>query len=193
MRDRLSMLIAVLLLAVVAAASYWYSREMRRPTERVPPAPGTPDFIVDRVVLTQFDEAGRAAYKLFAERLSYFNENDDIELARPRLVSLRPDDPQVQASSARARITNAGERVLMEGDVLLQRAAAAGRPALFIRTERMTALPDSERFSADVPVRIEQGGDQLSGAAMDYDNLTRVLTVTGELRARLAPASRRQP
>ncbi len=193
MRDRLSVLIAAVLLAVVAAASFWYSREMRRPTERVPPTPGAPDFIVDRVVLTQFDERGQAAYKLFAERLSYFNENDDIELLRPRLVSLRPDEPQVQAASARARITNAGEQVLMEGDVLVQRAAAAGRPALFIRTEKMTAFPDTERFTADVPVRIEQGADRLSGAAMDYDNLKRVLTVSGELRASLAPASRRQP
>jgi lipopolysaccharide export system protein LptC len=189
-RDRLSVLIAALLLAVVAAASYWYSREMRRPTTRVPPTPGAPDFIVDRVVLTQFDEAGQARYRLFAERLSFFDENDDVELANPRLVSLLPDQPQVQAVSRRARIANGGERVLMQGDVLLQRAASTERPALFIRTERMTAVPDLERFSADVPVKIEQGTTTLSGAAMDYDNLKRVLTVVGDLRAEMAPAPR---
>jgi lipopolysaccharide export system protein LptC len=190
MRDRLSMLIAAILLAVVTVTSYWYSREMRRPTSRTPPTPGTPDFIVDRVVLTQFDDRGQARYKLFAEELSYFNENDDIELARPRLVSLLPDQPQLQASSARARVTNGGAQVLMQGDVLLQRAAAANRPALTIRTERMTAIPDEERFSSDVPVLIEQGGTRLAGAAMDYDNLARVLTVGGGLRGELAPVRR---
>lgn len=190
MRDRLSVLIAALLLAVVAAASYWYSREIRRPTLRTPPTPGTPAFIVDRVVLTQFDASGRGRYKLFAERLSYFDENDDIELAGPRLVSLRPDEPQVQATSTRARVTNAGEQVLMQGDVVVQRAAGAGRPRLEIRTARMTIVPDLEHFSSDVPVLIEQGDMRLSGAAMDYDNLKRVLQVDGELRGEMAPARR---
>lgn len=190
MRDRLSMLVAAVLLAAVTVTSYWYSREMRRPTLRTPPAPGTPDFIVDRVVLTQFDESGRARYKLFAEQLSYFDENDDIDLTRPRLVSLLPDQPQVQASSDSARVTNAGASVLMKGDVLLQRAAAGERPALTIRTERMTAIPDEERFSSEVPVTIEQGGTRLAGEAMEYDNLSRVLTVSGGLRGELAPARR---
>jgi lipopolysaccharide export system protein LptC len=190
MRDRLSMLIATVLLAVVTVTSYWYSREMRRPTVRTTATPGTPDFIVDRVVLTQFDDRGQARYKLFAEELSYFNENDDIDLTAPRLVSLLPDQPQLQATSARARVTNAGARVLMQGDVLLKRAAADNRPALTIRTERMTAVPDEERFSSDVPVLIEQGGTRLDGAAMDYDNLARVLTVSGGLRGEMAPARR---
>jgi lipopolysaccharide export system protein LptC len=184
------MLVAAILLAVVTVTSYWYSREMRRPTVRTPPAPGTPDFIVDRVVLTQFDDSGQARYKLFAEELSYFNENDDIDLAKPRLVSLLPDQPQLQASSARARVVNAGAQVLMQGEVLLQRAAADGRPALTVRTERMTAIPDEERFSSDVPVLIEQGTTRLAGAAMDYDNLTRVLTVSGGLRGEMAPVRR---
>ena len=191
MRDRLSVLVAALLLAVVTVASYWYSREMRRPTERFPPTPGAPDFIVDRVVLTQFDEHGQARYRLFADRLSYFNENDDLELARPRLVSLLPDQPPMQATSERARVTNAGERVLMQGEVLLQRAADGSRPALTIRTERMTAIPELERFSTDVPVRIDYGDSWLTGAAMEYDNLTRVLNISGDLRGELAPALRR--
>lgn len=190
MRDRLTMVIAAVLLAVVTVTSYWYSREMRRPIVRTPPAPGSPDFIVDHVVLTQFDDSGQARYKLFAEELSYFNENDDIDLTRPRLVSLLPDQPQVQASSDRARVVNAGARVLMDGDVLLQRAAAGKRPGLTIRTEQMTAIPDEERFSSQVPVTIEQGGMRLAGEAMEYDNLTRVLTVSGGLRGEMAPAGR---
>ena len=190
MRDRLSMLIAVLLLAVVTVTSYWYSREMRRPTIRTPATPGTPDFIVDRVVLTQFDDHGQARYKLFAEQLSYFNENDDIDLTRHRLVSLQPDQPQVQATSRQARVTHAGERVLMQGEVLLQRAATTDRPALAIRTERLTAVPDVEQFASDLPVLIEQGDMRLAGAAMDYDNLKRVLTVDGDLRGEMAPTRR---
>jgi lipopolysaccharide export system protein LptC len=187
MLDRLTMLIAALLLAAVTVASYWYSREMRRPTASSPLTPGAPDFIVERVALTQFDDSGQANYRLLAERLSYFNENDDIELARPRLVSLRPDEPQLQVTSARARVTNAGERILMQGDVLVRRAPGAGRPALSISTEQMAIIPDLEQFSSDVPVSIVHGDDRLTGKAMAYDNLQRVLTVSGALRGEMAP------
>jgi LPS export ABC transporter protein LptC len=190
MRDRLTMLIAALLLAVVTATSYWYSREMRRPTARAPAVPGAPNFVVDSVVLTQFDESGQASYKLLAERLSYFNENDDIELAAPRLVSLRPGEPQVRASSRRARVTNAGEKVLMDGDVQLHREAAAGKPDLTIRAERMTVIPDVELFSSDVPILIEQGDSRLAGDSMVYDNLKRLLSISGGLRGEFSPARR---
>jgi len=190
MRDRLSMLIAAVLLAVVTVTSYWYSREMRRAVVRTPPTPGAPDFIVDRVVLTQFDDSGQARYRLFAERMSHFTENDDIELTKPRLVSLQPEQPQVQASSQRARVTSSGERVLLDGDVLLRRAASNSEPSLTIRTAAMTALPDEERFIADVPVQIERGDTRLAGAAMQYDNLKRVLSVSGGLRGEMAPAPR---
>ena len=190
MRDRLSMLVAAVLLLIVTVTSYWYSREMRRPVQRSAPSPGAPDFIVDRVVLTQFDETGRAEYKLFAERLTHFTENEDIELGQPRLVSLQPDQPQVQASSQRARVINAGEKVLMQGDVLIQRAARGDDPKMTIRSEQITAVPDQERFVSDVPVQIERGTSRLSGQAMEYDNLKRVLTVTGGLRGELAPAER---
>lgn len=190
MLDRLTMLIAALLLAAVTVTSYWYSREMRRPVVRTPPTPGAADFIVERVALTQFDDHGQANYKLLAEELSYFNENDDVELAQPLLVSLRPGEPQLKASSKRARVINAGEKVLMEGDVLLVREGRNGEAPLTVRTERMHVIPDLERFSTDVPVLIEQGASRLAGDTMEYDNLTRVLGIAGRLRGELAPAKR---
>ena len=190
MLDRLTMLIAALLLAAVTVTSYWYSREMRRPVVRTPPTPGAPDFIVERVSLTQFGDQGQANYRLIAEELSYFNENDDVELARPLLVSLRPGEPQLKVSSKRARVMRAGETVLLDGDVLLLREGRPGEPPLSMRTERMTVIPDLERFSTDVPVLIEQGASRLTGDTMEYDNLTRVLGIVGRLRGELAPARR---
>lgn len=188
MRDRLSMVIAIVLLTIVTATSYWYSREMRLPTKRTAPTPGTPDFVVDHVVMTQFDDSGQARYKLFSERLTHFTENDDIELVKPRLVSLRPNRPQVQAVSNRARISNAGEQVLMEGDVVITRAASGEQPPLTIRSASMLAFPDEDRFRSDAPVEIERGDTRLSGAAMQYENTSRVLTVNGDVKGEIAPA-----
>ena len=60
------MLVAVVLLAVVAATSYWYARSIRKVEREIPAPAGTPDFFVEQVVFTQFDAQGRAENRLFA-------------------------------------------------------------------------------------------------------------------------------
>jgi lipopolysaccharide export system protein LptC len=186
MRDRIAPLAAILLLIIVVGTSYWYSRMMRIPRAAPLPAPGTPDVVVDRVVITQFDVHGIARNKLFAERLTHFQENDNIELASPRLVSLRPDQPQVDARAQRARIENAGERVHMMGSVLLTRAAAPGEPALRISTEYLLAQPDLDRFSTDRAVEMERGASTINAQAMVYDNIARTIDFQGDVRGSFA-------
>ena len=132
MRDKIAPLFAIILLTIVVGTSYWYARMMRIPRAAPTPAPGTPDVVVERVVITQFDAHGIARNKLFAEKLTHFQETDNIELASPRLVSLRPDQPQVDARSQRARVENAGEKVHMMGSVLLTRAGAGNEPARYV-------------------------------------------------------------
>lgn len=183
MRDRLAPLAAIVLLTIVVATSYWYSRAMRKPGSAPPPAPGTPDFVVERVVITQFDAQGAARHRLFAERLTHYLENDDVELAGPRLVSLRPDQPQLEAHALRARVENAGERVHLIGSVLLTRAAAPEQPPLRLATEYLLALPDLDRYSTDRPVQAMHGASTIAAQSMLFDNIARTLQFAGDVRA----------
>jgi LPS export ABC transporter protein LptC len=186
MRERLAPLAAIFLLTIVVATSYWYSRAMRRPQVAPVPTPGTPDFIVDGVVITQFDARGAALHKLFAERLTHYLENDNVALAGPRLVSLRPDQPQVDARALQARVENAGERVHLIGAVQLTRAAAAGEPALRLSTEYLLALPDLDRYSTDRPVEMVRGASTIRARSMVYDNIARTVEFEGDVRAAFA-------
>ncbi|HTT13780.1 MAG TPA: LPS export ABC transporter periplasmic protein LptC [Burkholderiaceae bacterium] len=188
MRERIAPLLAIILLTVVVGTSYWYSRMMRIPRAAPPPTPGTPDVVVEHVVITQFDVHGAARNKLFAERLTHYEEGDDIELASPRLVSLRPDQPQLDARALRARIENAGERVHMMGSVLLTRAAADGEPAMRLSTEYLLALPDRDRFSTDRPVEMERGQSTIDAQSMVYDNIARTIDFQGDVRATFVSA-----
>lgn len=182
MRDRIAPLLAIVLLTIVVGTSYWYSRMMRVPRAAPRPAPGTPDVVVEHVVITQFDVHGVARNKLFAERLTHYPANDNIELASPRLVSLRPDQPQLDARAQRARVENAGERIQMMGSVLVTRAAAAGEPALRLSTEYLLALPDLDRFSTDRAVEMERGSSTINAQGMTYDNIARTIDFRGDVR-----------
>lgn len=187
MRDRITMIIAIALLAIVTATSYWYSRVMRKPESAEPPRPGTPDIVVDRVVLTQFDEQGRARNKLLGERLRHFAENDDIEITAPRLVSLRPDQPRVEARANSARVENAAERLHLNGDVVITRAAFAGQPEMRMTTEYLLVLPDEDRYRTDRPVKLTRGASMIRANAMDFDNIARIVILTGAVHSVIEP------
>jgi lipopolysaccharide export system protein LptC len=181
------MLIAIALLALVTATSYWYSVMMGRPETVAPPRPGTPDVIVDRLVLTQFDDEGRARNKLFGARLEHFPENDDIEVSGPKLVSLRPDQPRVEATANTARVENAGERVHLNGDVVIARSAFDDHPQMRITTDYLLALPDEDRYRTDQPVKITRGDSTITAQSLDFDNVARTVVMKGSVRSVFEP------
>jgi len=184
------MLVAVVLLAVVAATSYWYARSMRKGESGIPAPAGTPDFFVEQVVFTQFDAQGRAENRLFAEQMSHYPDNDEIRLRSPRLVSLRPDRPQVQVTARTALVENAGERVHLEHSVVLTREGRDGEAPLRVTTEYLLALPDKDLYSTDRPVEIERGAGRTRANQMVIDNIARTLDAAGSVRTLIPPRSK---
>jgi lipopolysaccharide export system protein LptC len=190
MRDRLTTIIAILLLAAVTATSYWYARTLRMPKSITVTAPGTPDFEADKLVITQFDAEGRAKSKLFADRLLHYTENDNVDLTSPRLVSLRPDQPQIEVRAQRAQLENAGEKVHLHGKVDVRRAAFGDTPALRVTTDYLLAIPDLDRYSTDRPVEVERGAARIQAdRGMQLDNIARTAQFDGNVRMLLPPVA----
>jgi lipopolysaccharide export system protein LptC len=188
MRDRITGFIAILLLAALAAITYWYSQTSRYGALVAPVSREGPDFIVSGLTLTQFDATGRATNRLFAEQLVHFAFDDRAELLQPRLVSLRPDQPQLEARSRSALIEGSGERLLMQGDVIVTRAPGAdGSPPMRLTTERLQVLPDFERYSSDVAVEVQRDQSVVRSIGMDYDNISRVIQFRSRVQGTIAP------
>lgn len=194
MRDRLNLLIAIVLLSTVTAISYWYARALRLPPSIAVARPGSPDFMANKVVMTQFDAAGRAKHKLFAEKLVHFGDNDEAELSSPRLVGLRPDRPQVEVRAERGRVENAGERVHLHGDVVITRAPTAVTPPMRFETTYLMALPDEDKYSTDQPVTMVRGDARISAQqGMLFDNIARQTQFTGSVQMTLPPSGAKTP
>ena len=192
MRDRITAIIAVLLLAGLAGVTYWFSQVGRYSNLANPVSRDGPDFIVNGVTLTQFDPMGRATNRLFAETMTHYAADDRAELQRPRYVSLRPDQPRLEARSQQALVEAGGERILLTGDVVVTRAAgAAGEPPMRLVTDRLLAVPDFEQYSTDRPVEVERGGSVIRSVGMDYDNIKRVVKFHSKVRGTIEPAQSR--
>ena len=188
MRDRITAIIAILLLATLAGVTYWFSQVGRYGNLANPVSREGPDFVVDGVTLTQFDPMGRPTNRLFAEQMTHYALDDRAELQRPRYVSLRPDQPQLEARARQAVVEGSGERVVMAGDVVITRAPGPGGEApMRLTTEKLVALPDLEQYSTDLPVEMDRGGSVIRSVGMDYDNIKRVVKFHSQVRGTMEP------
>jgi lipopolysaccharide export system protein LptC len=192
MRERITAIIAILLLAALAGVTYWFSQVGRYGNLANPVSREGPDFIVNGVTLTQFDAMGRPTNRLFAEKMTHFAIDDRAELQRPRYVSLRPDQPQLEARAQRAVVQGSGERVVMTGDVVITRAPGQdGDPPMRLTTEKLVALPDLEQYTTDAAVEMNRGGSVIRSVGMDYDNIKRVVKFHSKVRGTIEPAQTR--
>jgi LPS export ABC transporter protein LptC len=183
MRDRITAIIAVLLLAGLAGVTYWFSQVGRYGNLANPVSREGPDFVVKGVTLTQFDAMGRATNRMFAESMTHYVADDRAELQQPRYVSLRPDQPRLEARARQALVEAGGERVVLTGDVVITRAAGdGGEPPMRLATEKLLALPDFEQFSTELPVEVDRGGSVIRSVGMDYDNIKRVVKFHSKVR-----------
>jgi LPS export ABC transporter protein LptC len=104
-------------------------------------------------------------------------------------VSLRPDQPRLEARARQALVEGGGERVVLTGDVVITRSPGAdGEPPMRLATEKLLALPDLEQFSTDLPVEVDRGGSVIRSVGMDYDNIKRVVKFHSKVRGTMEAA-----
>jgi lipopolysaccharide export system protein LptC len=188
--ERLASWFAVALMAVVLVTSYWYAQTLRAGDAQGAARIGSVDFFAEGIALTGFDATGRPKYRLYADRMTHFGNSDDVDLVKPRLLSMRADQPQVQASALVAHASNNAQTVQMRGNVVVTRDASGGRPALRLQTEELSAVPDEDRFWTDAPVLLQSGHNVLRARGMDFDNVARRIDLRAEVVGDFAPRSR---
>ena len=155
MGERISSWFAVLLLFVVLVTSYWYAQTLRMAAVADAGRIGEIDFFAEGVALTGFDAIGRPRYRLFADRMTHYGASDDIDLVKPRLLSMRPDQPQVQVTARMAHAEDNAKTVHLQGDVVLTRAPAGTQAAMRLETDALTAVPDDDHFWTEAPVHLQ--------------------------------------
>ena len=177
--DRFAAVLSIALLTGLAGFSY-YLAELASKSE---PGPGrarpghNPDYFVEGLALTRTNAVGSPTFRLSAQRLEHFPDDDTIDFQRPVLVSLDPERPLVTIRAERGRASAGAQRTDLQGQVLLVRAGDRERPEMRIETDQVTLLPEEDIARTDRPVRVLLGASSLTGTGMEFDNGLRTLKV----------------
>ena len=188
MRPRASTLFPAILVALLAALTFYLQRLVEGPDgPQAPRDPGTPDFMIDNLKATKMNPDGRAEYSLAATRMVHFSATDTTEVEAPRLVQWRADAPPVRVSADRGDVSGDGKALHLRGDVVIVRESAPGRGALRIETDYLEVIPDAEIARTPERVVITQEGSRLEGVGMEFNNKTRQFELRSLVSGTYAP------
>jgi lipopolysaccharide export system protein LptC len=188
LRPRASTLFPVVLVALLAALTFYLQRLVEGPDgPQAPRDPGTPDFMIDNLKATKMNPDGRAEYTLAATRMVHFSATDTTEVEAPRVVQWRSDAPPVRVSADRGDVSGDGKALHLRGDVVIVREGAPGRGALRIETDYLEVIPDAEIARTPERVVITQDGSRLEGVGMEFNNKTRQIELRSLVSGTFTP------
>ncbi len=181
--DRLGQFISVGLFLVLAIASWGLTEYLQRGRMMSGPVDATgPNAVIENPKIVRSDPAGQPQYRLEAASIIHSERNDRSEIQQPIVSSLASNKPLTVVRAQSAVATDQLNRIDLQGNVLITRAADGAQPAARIETERATLLIKEERAVSDAPVLISRGASTLSGVGMVFDQKTQKIEITADSR-----------
>ena len=192
--DRASIYLPLVLMAVLAMASYWLVRnapQMGEPEMQSAPR-HVADYFMHDFSVRVFDANGKLKSELTGKQGRHYPDTDTVEIDQ---VFVRTFNNEGRVTTARAQrgLTNAdGTEVQLFGNAIIVREPFVQRglvqPQQELHSEFLHLFADTEAIRTHLPVELWRGKeDRFFADSMDYDNLERVLRLKGHVRGEIQP------
>jgi lipopolysaccharide export system protein LptC len=176
----------LLMMALLAAGTWWLVQHTPRATspDTAAPARHDPDYTMQGFTLQRFGADGRLKVRVQGAGMRHYPDNDTLEIDGVTIRAFSPDGSVTQATARRALANGDASEVQLIGAAQVVRETASDGRKVEFESEFLHAFLNSERLSSHLPVRLRDGRSELSVGALDYDNLTRSARLGAPVRAR---------
>ncbi len=177
-------------LALLVILTLWLNQLVQAPTAR---ADGSlrhdPDLIVESFSARKLGEDGRVLYTLAARKMVHYPDDDSALLESVKVEAYEPRQPRMMITADNGRLEQGGERVLIEGNVVIVRDADAKNEAARITTDKLLVLPDAGIARTQSEVHLESPSARATAGGLEIDNRARVMQLD-RVRATYKPPRR---
>jgi lipopolysaccharide export system protein LptC len=174
-------------LALLVGLTLWLNQLVQTPVAR---SDGStrhdPDLIVENFNAKKLGEDGRVLYTLTAKKMVHYPDDDSALLESVKLEAFEPRQPKMTLTADQGRLEQKGERVQVEGNVLIVRDADARNESARLMTDKLLVLPDEGIARTASEVRMESPSTHALATGLELDNRARTLTLN-RVRATFAP------
>lgn len=193
MDERYTGWLALVLLGLLAALTFWLERVAQPPTgAQSRTVRHDPDYIVDGLFATRMDQEGRVKHTLRAAKMTHFPDDDVTLLTEPRLISYGEGRPPVTVTAREAHMSGDGENVYFERDVRVVRAPHGNQSALVLDTQYLHVLPEENIAKTDRPVVIHNANTVINASGLELNSETRILELHGRVSGKFEPSNNTQ-
>ena len=163
-------------LAFLVGLTLWLNQLVQAPVAR---ADGSlrhdPDLIVESFNARKLGEDGRVLYTLAAKKMVHYPDDDSALLESVTLEAFEPRQPRMTLTADHGRLEQKGERVWVEGNVVITRDGDARNETARLMTDQLLVLPDEGIARTDSEVRMESASAHAVAAGFELDNRARTL------------------
>lgn len=199
--DRFRTWLAVILLAILALASFWILELMRRNDtdgNSRSSARSEPDYYVEKFSFIRLPNNGQVNYHIAGDRLSHHPLNDDFEIQQPRIHSFDVDKVPLNIRADRAvieqknlQITPAREndQIHLQGNVQAERPESASSKYMKLQSEYLLLLPNENKMKTDQAISLITNSAEIHAIGMNADNATQQIHLLNKVRASFGKAA----
>jgi len=171
----------VLLLLVVVGTGWFLDKQGGSRLPASASASG-PDSFVEDINLAVMDDAGHLKYRVMAEYMTHFPNQELLTLRRPDINIVQPDGSVWQIQSERGETTTAGDRTWLLGKVTIQRPATATSGAIHIVTRDLLIKPEEDLAETESAATITGDRYVIKSVGLRADFKTRVLELLSRVK-----------
>ena len=191
--DQLSVYLPVLLMMLLALASYWLLRLTPEPPKPAPERPVThePDYYMRRFSVKIFAANGALSSEMYGTQAHHFPDTDTVVIDNARVRSFNANKQLSTATANQVIANGAGTEFELKGDAIVVRQSGfspSGKRVsrMEFHGEHLKVSTTPEVVTSDVPVLLVRDADQITGDTLDYrGDATQVVEITGNVRAKL--------
>jgi lipopolysaccharide export system protein LptC len=188
-REALSSYVPVLLMALLAAATWWLVKNTPLQGEAAPDVPPRhePDYTMQDFLVQRYAKDGALRVQLEGDVLRHYPDTDTLEIDNVRVRAIGLEGRVTVATARRAVSNSDASEVQLVGDAHVVREAWGQEPQIDMRGEFLHAFLDTERVRSHLPVVVRQNGTEVRADTFEYDNLERIVKFSGHVRATILP------
>lgn len=148
-----------------------------------------PDYTMRNVTVRRFAPDGSLRTQIEGDTVLHFPDTDTLEIENPRVRVIDAGGQVTVASAKRALANGDGSEIQLLAAAQVIREGLGGEEPVVFSGEFLHLFSRTERVRSHLPVVVRQGATEVRAAAMEYDNLTRVVELQGRMRAVFPPRS----
>jgi len=177
MRPSGASLFPMLVIALLAALTFWLQHAIEESAISQSKLRHEPDYYVEKLTYRRYDLTGILQHTLSADRMVHYPDDDSTELTTPRLAYIK--DRISTTTANRAWLDKEGKHIRLNDDVRVVHTATSSEPETIITTSVLNVVPDDEYAYTDVPVRITQGRSVFTGTGLETNGKTKLSVLSG--------------